>query len=431
MSQSRKDFIKQAALGTASLSFLSGIASIQNKTSKKIDEIHNNHNYSRTLKGLKSHYLLSEEIVYLNHASIGTIPRAVHESREEYLALCETNPWQYIWSGEWDDHRENVRKKTASFIHASSDEITFNHNTTETFNLLAHGLPLGSGDEILFSNLNHAGASICFEKFASKYGYTVRTFDIPVAKISSLSKEKLLNLYDRHINSNTKLLILPHIDNTVGIRQPVREISKLAREKGVRYIAVDAAQTAGMIPVDVKAMDIDVLATSAHKWIQAPKGISFAYISRHIQEDLEPMWVTWGQNLEEWQNSARKYEDYGTRNLPELLTLGHALDFQKGIDREDRENHLQKLWQLVRNLADQSPILEWQSPEKWDLSGSLYALEIKEMKSSIFFQKMFEEYGFVFRPFETMGLNTVRISPNIITSEKEIESFFEKAEKII
>ena len=426
MSQSRKDFLKQAALGTAAMPFLAGLANIREKASTKIHDI----SADRPLDSLKKHYLLSKDITYLNHASIGTIPKPVHEARNEYLELCETNPWQYMWSGEWDDPREEVRKKTAKYINAGVDEITFNHNTTEAFNLLAHGLSMGTGDEVLFSNLNHAGASICFEEFAPKYGYKVKTFDIPVDNIAALTKEKLLNLYDQHITSKTKLVVLPHIDNTIGLRQPVKEITQLARDKGVKYIAVDAAQTVGMIPVDVKEMGIDMLATSAHKWIQAPKGVSFAYISKSMQKDLEPMWVTWGHDDEGWKDTARQYEDYGTRNLAELLTMGHAIDFQNKISWEKRTTHLKSLWNTAQDLAEESSALAWASHRDWEMMGSLYAIEIKNMNSSSFFQKMFNEHGFVFRPFETMGLNTVRVSPNVITLEEELRQFFELAEKI-
>lgn len=426
MSQSRKDFLKKAALGTAAVPFLAGLASIREKTSSTITDISANGSPA----SLKKHYLLSKDITYLNHASIGTIPKPVHEARNEYLILCETNPWQYMWSGEWDDPREEVREKTAEYINAGAHEITFNHNTTEAFNLLAHGLSLGKGDEVLFSNLNHAGASICFEEFAPKYGYEVKIFDIPVDNVAALTKEKLLNMYDQHISPQTKLLVLPHIDNTIGLRQPVKEITQLARDKGVEYITLDAAQTVGMIPVDVKEMGIDMLATSAHKWIQTPKGISFAYISERIQNELEPMWVSWGHDDEGWKDTARKYEDYGTRNLAELLTLGHALDFQNKISWEQRSAHLKKLWTHAKSLADENPAVVWASHRDWEMMGSLYAIEVKNMKSSSFFQKMFNGHGFVFRPFETMGLNTVRVSPNVITSEEELTRFFQIAAKV-
>lgn len=425
MGTSRKAFIKQVAKGTAVIPFLASLGSLNKEISREINDLE-----LSDFSALKNQYMLDDDLTYLNHASIGTIPKAVHQARNKYLELCEKNPWLYMWGDGWDEPREEIRQKTANFLNCSADEIAFTHNTTETFNLLAQGLAIGTGDEVLFSNLNHAGASICFKKFASKNGYSVKTFDMPVLKTPDLSKADILNLYDRHINSKTKLLVLPHIDNTVGIRHPLKEIVQLARSKGVEYIAVDAAQTVGMIPVDVQHSGIDVLATSAHKWLQAPKGISLAYISQRIQNELQPMWVTWGQNQESWKGMARIYEDYGTRNLPELLTLGPAIDFHQQIDWNKRERYLKGLWEMAQQFTDKSEPTVWASPRDWELSGSLYAIEIKTMKSGAFFQKMFDEHGFVFRPFESMGLNTVRVSPNLINTEEELQQFFEVAKLV-
>ncbi|MDH3459250.1 MAG: hypothetical protein OER90_20600, partial [Gemmatimonadota bacterium] len=95
---------------------------------------------------LRERYLLDPEILYVNHASIGTIPRMVHEARVRYQALCETNPWAYMWSDEWQEPREKVRVKAGLMLGCTSEDVAFTHNTTEGFNVLALGLPLGSGD---------------------------------------------------------------------------------------------------------------------------------------------------------------------------------------------------------------------------------------------------------------------------------------------
>jgi len=104
-------------------------------------------------------YLLSPDVLYLNHASIGTIPRAVHEARVRYLTLCESNPHLYMWGEAWVAPKEAVRSKGAALLNCTPQEIAVTHNTTEGFNLLALGLDLGAGDEVLFSSLNHGGAS--------------------------------------------------------------------------------------------------------------------------------------------------------------------------------------------------------------------------------------------------------------------------------
>ena len=92
-------------------------------------------------------YTLDPGITYLNHGSIGTIPRTVQQAHRSYLELCETNPWLYMWGGAWEETREAVRAKAAQLLRCEADEVALTHNTTEGFNILAQGLPLGRGDE--------------------------------------------------------------------------------------------------------------------------------------------------------------------------------------------------------------------------------------------------------------------------------------------
>lgn len=376
-----------------------------------------------TFSELRGAYGLDADITYLNHASIGTIPRSVQKARQRYLEICEGNPWLHMWGGAWDEPREEVRRKAAELLRCGSAEVTFSHNTTETFNLLARGLPLGRGDEVLMSSLNHTGASACWDHAAEEKHFRVRRFDFPVLETPGLTQDDILNLYDQQMTRRTRVLVVPHVDNTVGLRHPVRELAQLARSRGVRYVAVDAAQTVGMLPLDVGSLGVDVYATSAHKWLQAPKGLGLAYIRREIQDQVRPLWVTWGQ--ERWRGSARVFEDYGTRNLPEVLTLGDALDFQHSLGEEAKQRHHRRLWEHAKAVVDEHPRLTWRSPTRWDLSAALYAIEVKGEKSQDVFQRLFRQKGFVFRPFATAGLNTLRLSPNVANTVEELDRLFE------
>ncbi len=328
-----------------------------------------------------------------------------------------------MWGGVWEEPREEVRAKAAELLGAAPGEVAFTHNTTETFNVLAHGLPLGQGDDVVFSSLNHTGASACWFHVAEARGFRVRRFDFPVLDVPRMTDDDVLELYDEHIDRRTRVLVLPHVDNMVGLRHPVRRLAALARSRGVRFVAVDAAQTVGMLPVDVGAMGVDVYATSPHKWLQAPKGLGLAYVRREIQQQLRPMWVTWGQ--ERWRGSARIFEDYGTRNLPEVLALGDAIDFQQKLGAAAKERHHRALRRHVRAAVEANPRLTWRSPESWDRSGALYAVEVRGEKSRTVFERLFREHGFVFRPFETQGLDTLRLSPNVANTEDEVDRLFE------
>ena len=389
---------------------------------RQLDELHLDLLVGADFESMREQYTIADDVTYLNHASIGTVPRPVQEAHRDYLAICETNPWLYMWGGAWDAPREAVRGAVAAFLNSDAASIAITHNTTEAFNVLAHGLPLGHGDEVLYSTLNHSGASIAFEHVGEARGFTARRFEFPSLEVAGMASADVIDLYEKQITDDTRLLVLPHIDNTVGLRHPVMEIAAAARARGVDWVAVDGAQTAGMIDVDLDALGVDVFATSAHKWLQTPKGLGVTYYSQTVREVLRPMWVTWGQK---WFKEAMRFEDYGTRNMPELLSLGDAIEFQSNVTVEKRTARLAALRDLAKELAHENPRTTWRSPERWPMGGSLFAIEISGAKSADLAKSMFAHHGFVFRPFEIDGVQTVRISPNVFTSEREIRRFFD------
>ena len=93
-----------------------------------------------SVRRLRDSYFLSPDLVYLNHASIGTVPRPVHEAHAGYLELCETHPSLYVWGGVWREVTEDTRVAAARLLNCRPDDLAITHNTTEGFSILAQGL---------------------------------------------------------------------------------------------------------------------------------------------------------------------------------------------------------------------------------------------------------------------------------------------------
>jgi len=375
---------------------------------------------------LRSEYLLDREVTYLNHGSIGTIPRRVHEAHVRYLKVCESNPWLYMWGDAWREPMEEARKRAAWQLRCTADEVAFTHNTTETFNLLAHGLPLRAGDEVVFSSLNHATASGAWHHMAAQRGFAVKPFEFPVVEVPLLMAERVVEIYAAQITPRTRVLVFPHIDNTVGLRYPVAAMVRMAREKGVEFVAVDGAQAVSMIPVDVPATGADVYATSPHKWLQAPKGTGLLYVRKDVQEKLRPMWVSSGRQQ---SITAQNYEDYNTRDIASVLALGDAIAFQAQVSPEAREARLRELWAVTRAEAEKTGVA-WRSPNDWELSSAVMAVDVPAGDSREVEKRLYHGHGVVTRGFRTLGLNSIRLSPNVFTREEEIAKYFELAQKV-
>ncbi|MDT8368076.1 MAG: aminotransferase class V-fold PLP-dependent enzyme [Longimicrobiales bacterium] len=373
---------------------------------------------SEAIDALRAEYLLDPGLLYVNHASIGTIPRAVHEAHLAALRLCETDPWLHMWGPAWEAPREEVRRGLAELLGTDSSSIAITHNTTEGFNQLAAGLDLGPGDEVLYTELNHAGASVCWMHWAERKGFTVRQIPFPVEAAMAMSAEEFAAVHLDHLRPETRVLVFPHIDNRIGVRHPLRLLADGAHARGVEVVAVDGAQTAGMIPCDLEASGVDAFAGSPHKWIQAPKGLGLFYLREALRERLRPTWVTWGQA--QWDGTVRRFEDYGTRNLPAVMALGDALDVQEGIGAEAKLSRYRTIHTRLRDAVDATPGLAWRSPRDFELGGSLVAIEVLGRPAPEVGEHLWREHRVGLRSFGNRP-NALRISPNVGTTDEEID----------
>jgi selenocysteine lyase/cysteine desulfurase len=375
---------------------------------------------------LKDRYMLDANITYLNHASIGTMPRAVHDAHVEYSAICESNPHLYIWGGAWDTLLGDVRMKAGRVLGADPEAVSITHNATEGFNTLAHGLPLGPGDEVLFTNLNHGGASIPWQNAAVARGFTVRRFDLPLNELSSMSAEDLVSLHRKAISPATRVLVFPHVDNIIGLRHPMAALTGMAREMGVEFVAADGAQAVGMIPVDVQEAGIDFYSASAHKWIQAPKGLGVFFTRPELRENLRPMWVRHG--LQQSAGTPHMYEDYGTRNSPEVMSLGDAMDFQDALGAAEKDIRYRRVRAEIKARVDASPTLHWNSPQHWKNGSAIVSIGFDFLSANELSAALYSEKGIVLRAFQSDDFNALRISPNMMTTDDEVDLLFEELE---
>ena len=369
---------------------------------------------------LADEYLLKPGLLYLNHGSIGTIPRVVLDEHVRLLRQCETNPHVHMWTDVWAEALARTRSSAARLLHCEPDEVAITHNTTEGFNVLAQGLPLGAGDEVLFSNLNHPSASEPWRYYAGRRGYTVRQFTIPLDDITGLTVADVVAMHEREIRPNTRVLVLPHVDNIVGLRHPTRELTAMAKRSGVTFVAVDVAQSLGMMPVNVAAEGADFYAASPHKWVQAPKGTGLLVARRAVRDKLDPLWVK--RPRASMPDTAEVFEDYSTRNLPAVLALADAIAFQQRLGEQAKEKRLLEIAGWFRARVDATPSLAWRSARAPELSCSLFAVGLRNAKAAEVERKLAAEDVTV-RPFPAANLNTLRVSPNLINTPADADRF--------
>ena len=216
-------------------------------------------------------------IYFDNAATTWPKPEAVYKAVDYFMREQGASPGRSghrmaLTAGQIIAEARNLVAKL--FNAPEPSQVIFTLNTTEALNLGIKGL-LKPGDHVITSSLEHNSVVRPLE--------TLLNLGIEVTKLpTSVSSGLLGRQVDEAIKENTKLIILTHASNVTGVLNPIHEIGKIARARGVLFM-VDSAQTAGAFPIDVQKMCIDMLAFAGHKGLLGPQGVGGLWIRNDLQ----------------------------------------------------------------------------------------------------------------------------------------------------
>ncbi len=363
---------------------------------------------------VRGQFPLREEPLYLNNGTMGPSPFVVLDAvKADMEDVDRTGRY-----GGWED----VRPKIARFIGAAPEEIALTHNVTEGINIVACGLPLKRGDEVILTNHEHAGNALPWLARARRDGIVVR----PV--VLAPTAAEVLDRIEELITPRTRAIAVPHITCTTGQVLPAKEICRLGHDHHL-WVMLDAAHPPGMIPVDVKELGCDFFATCGHKWMMGPKGTGFLYVSKEVTEVLEPFWVGGGvdqgwdvmKGTLGYRHDAHRF-DFATQSSALYTGLGTAVDFlyHLGMDNVSRRGqalslHLRK---GIEALGGKAEIL---TPSETGGFGSVLGFRLKNYPFDKLQQVLLEKHRIITRMVPENGVNCNRISTHIYNSFAEVD----------
>lgn len=274
--------------------------------------------------------LMQNKIIYIDNAATSQRPQCVIDAEGDFYKNYNANPLRglYSLSVEATEVYENAREAVRKFIGAEkSNEIIFTRNTTESLNLVAYSYGLSNvkkGDEIVVSIMEHHSDLLPWQMVAKTCGAELKF--IECAKDGSIDLEKVKEL----ITSRTKIVAMTQVSNVLGREYPVKEIAKLAHEKGA-VMVVDGAQSTPHMRVDVTDLDADFFAFSGHKLL-APMGIGVLYGKEEILEKMPPF-LSGGEMIDSVTRTSAVYAELphkfeaGTVNAAGAAGLKAAIDY--------------------------------------------------------------------------------------------------------
>lgn len=361
---------------------------------------------------VKAQFSFAPGLYYFNNASLGPSPDLVADATEAFRRTLDGFPSRYMWGG-WNTDKELVREKAGETVGAAAEEIALIHNTTEGMNVIAASMDLEPGDEVILADHEHTSGTIPWRYWQETKGIKLVR---PTLPLLPESPGEIVDLYRNAITPRTKVISMCHMVNTNGMILPVREVAELARPRNI-LVAVDGAQTAGMFPFDLHEMGCDYYAASSHKWLFSPKGVGIFYAREDAQQHLRPLIVAAGYE----DTSVRRFENYNTRNLPELLGLGVAIDFNNLLGPERKGRRIYDLKHYFRETISDNPAFSIKTPASDDLSCGITTVEVVGHNVVRVERTLAQEYDINVRPMSTFGLNGLRISLSVFNTKEDID----------
>jgi selenocysteine lyase/cysteine desulfurase len=359
---------------------------------------------------------------YFNNASLGPSPAYVTDAAAKFRQTLESFPSKYMWGG-WHEEIEQVRIKAASMFNALPEEIALNHNTSEGLSLVAHSLQLQAGDQVILSDHAHLTAINPFRFYQESKGVKLVRPKLPLLPES---KEEIVEVFTRAISDKTRMIVLSHMVNTNGMILPVKEICEIAKARGILTL-VDGAQTPGMIKVDVKDIGCDFYATSGHKWMMGPKGTGIFYARLDKQNLLTPIMAAKPMGEDK---GARRFENYNTRNLPDVLALGSAIDFHNLLGEKEKAERILYLKSYLLKSVAQRPYLKLRMPVSDELSAGICSVEVAGKGVVDVAVLLDKKYKIALRPMPMLGINGLRVSTSICITPTEIDKLIKALDVI-
>ena len=409
----RRSFIKNSIL-----SLSSGILVSPASISHYFDKNTNPGESDDFWKEIRKKFPLTDERVYFNNGTIGPSPYPVIKAIND--TILKLNSW-----GEYNGYNDS-RRPVADFVHVTEDEISLTHNTTEGINIIAAGLPLKRGDEVIMTTHEHAGNALPWLNQQEQKGIVIKAFS------PGKDAATTLNLISDLINPRTRVIAVPHITCTTGHVMPVKSIATLGHDKGL-WVFFDGAHAPGSLDLNVGEIDCDFYASCGHKWMLGPSGTGFVYVKKELQPILNPMGIGaysdtgWEisesrQILSGYVPTAHKY-DYGTQSAALAHGLKAAVEFMDGIGMEKVEAYSSGLTdQLFNGLREIGHPVEILTPSEMSSRGTMVTFRIKDRDYKTFGQ-MASERKFRIRLVPESGLDAIRISTHIYNNRGQVDEF--------
>ncbi len=367
-------------------------------------------------------FTVDRTLINLNNGGVSPSPRVVQEAMRRYLEYANNAPVYSMWRIQ-DPGIETVRRRLAAAFGCDSEEIAITRNASESLEICQFGLTLKPGDEVLTTNQDYPRMLTTWRQRELREGIKVRKVSFPVPP---KSVDQLFEVFERNLTPRTRVIHFCHITNLTGQIFPVKRICQLARERGIEAI-VDGAHAFAHFPFKHADLDCDYYGSSLHKWLLAPFSTGLLYVRKAKIKDL---WSLMGSE-EKNAGDIRKFEEIGTHPSANALAIAEALDFHEGIGPERKAARLRYLFHRWAKRLEGQKGVKILTPFDPKQSCGLANISVEGMDMGKLGQYLMDKYRIITTPIGHEEFQGLRVTPNVYTTLRDVDTFAEAMERVI
>lgn len=299
------------------------------------------------------HWWLEPSITYLNHGTVGAVPKRVLAAQQAIQREIEGQPARYLLrelagtSGVSKLSQPRLRvaaDKIAAFVGAKGEDLVFVNNATTGVNAVLRSMRFEPGDEILLTDLTYGAIEYTAQFVARQFGAKVVRLETP---FPTPDPQVYVDVIAKAITPRTKLLIIDHIASESALILPLKEIAAVCHAKGITVL-VDGAHAPGAIHLDLPSLGVDYYTGNLHKWAMSPRSCAILWASPERQTGLHPTVISWGLD----QGFSREFDWVGTYDPSAYLAAPEGVAFMEDMGLEAMRTHNHNLaWQAVQLLT--------------------------------------------------------------------------------
>jgi isopenicillin-N epimerase len=377
---------------------------------------------------MKSQFLLDPAITFLNHGSFGACPKPIFEEYQRFQLEFENEP-VYFFLNKSREYLKIARERLSTYVGCESVDLFFTPNPTFAINTIMRSLDLKDGDEILSTNHEYGAMDRTWNFYCKKSGakYIRQNISLPI-----VSKQQILEEFWSGYTSKTKIVFLNHISSCTALIFPVKEICDKARELGLITI-IDGAHVPGQIDLDITELNPDFYTGTLHKWMLAPKGSSFLYAKKNVQDMLDPLVVGWGyESVSPGESQFLDYQEFqGTRDTSVFLCTPKVIDFLEENNWKEKAKVCHQMvfdnYQRFCDLLQTQPIC----PITDEFLGQMASIPINTSNPVALKELLFEKYKIEIPVMPLNGGYFLRFSINAYNSQADLDILYNTLQEII